>query len=235
MNKGIQIVLLVLVFIACAAGGYFLGGVIMGAPQVEEVVAETVAAPVEIVEEVVVIPAVPVVESVSAPVRDNSGNYSLDVLAIVHTGDPLEYFLYEDAECYVEKARTTTGKFTSVIPSAASTYYLRVVNVNTGESTDAMPVKGFVKLMMYEKITKSELEKICNSGDYGTAPAKFNHRIASKLVIVTNGINDGERGVASVADVCQKVMMGTWSSVNVEDIEYDSQNRMKKLTLRVNY
>ena len=235
MNKGIQIVLLVLLFIACTAGGYFLGGVIMDAPQVEEVVVETVAAPVEIVEEVVVVPAVPVVESVSSPVRDNSGNYSLDVLATVHTGDPLEYFLYEDAECYVEKARSTTGKFASVAPAAASTYYLRVVNVNTGESTEAVPVKGFVKLMMYEKITKAELEKICKSGDYGTAPAKFNHRIASKLVIGTNGINDGERGVASVADVCQKVMMGTWSSVNVEGIEYDTQNRMKKLTLRVNY
>lgn len=234
MNKGIQIVLLVLMFIACVAGGYFLGGVIMDTPQVEAV-AEPVAAPVEEVVEEVVVPAVPVVESVSSPVRDNSGNYSLDVLATVHTGAPLKYFLYEDAACCIEKAQSTTGKFTSVAPCASSTYYLVVLNVNTGESSEAMPVKGFVKLLMYEKITKSELEKICNSGDYGTAPAKFNHRIASKLVIVTNGINDGERGVASVADVCQKVMMGTWSSVVVEDIEYDIQNRMKKLTLRVNY
>lgn len=234
MGKGLQIILLAVVFAVCGVGGFFLGEVLLSDTQ-EEVVVE--AAPV--VEEPVVdepapaVPAVPEIKEVSVPAYGADRKYSFSVKAEVHTGDALEYVLYGDDACQKEIVRTLDGVFSGIASSHAGTYYLCVVNSVTGETSAVTPVKGFV--FKYDKITKEELERICNSGDYGTAPAKFNHRIVAKLAIVANGIKSDERGVASVADICQKVMMGTWNSISVDEITYDSQNRMKKLTISVNY
>jgi hypothetical protein len=176
-----------------------------------------------------------VIESVSAPVRNVSGNYSFEAKASVPTEDALTYVLFSDEQCSVEVTRNDDGKFDSVAPSQSSCYYLRVLNVMTSEWSETKIVKGFVKQVMYEKITKDELERIANSGDYGTAPKGFSHRFAPGLTIIAKGMNPEERKVQSLSDVCDKIMMGTWSSITVESIDYDSQNRIKKLVFIVNY
>ena len=233
MGKGLQLVLLAVVFAAFGVVGFFLGDILFSEISDKSNVTVIDEPVVEVVEQR--IPAIPVIESISIPVREATGKYSFKVEASVPTGDDLEYILCSDASCLDEVYRSVDGHFVEIAPNMASTYYLQVNNVITGEKTEIVPVKGFVQVIMCEKITKSELEKICNSGDYGVAPPKFNLRIVPKLVIVANGVKSDERGVASIADICQKIMMGTWNSVAVESIEYDSQNRMKKLTLRVNY
>lgn len=221
-----------LLYIVCAAGGFFLQDFVMGAVEVS---AESVQEEVIAVPEVPSVSAVPVVEEVSVPKRMASGKYSFDVTASVPSGDEIIYLVYAEQQCQTEVARSLDGKFAEIPAVASATYYVCVRNLLTNDSSEVSKVSGFVPVTMYDKITKAEIEKICNSGDFGTAPAKFNHRIATGCQIIPKGIKPDERGVSTVADVCQKVMMGIWTSVSAESIEYDSQNRMKKLVLKVNY
>ncbi len=235
MGKGLQIVFLMALFAICGVGGFFLGEFLL--PTVSEEVVETVpvTVPVPVVEEepALPVPAVPQLGDVSTPEYGADKKYGFTVKAQVHTADALDYILYSDAACQKEVTRNRDGVFAGLSSNSAGTYYLRVVNTVTDESTVAVPVKGF--LFKYDKISKTELEQICNSGDFASAPPKFNHRISSKLVITSRGIKENERGVASVADICQKVMMNTWQSITVEHIGYDSQYRMNKLVINVNY
>ena len=109
-------------------------------------------------------------------------------------------------------------------------------NISTGEWSDVLPVDGFVQLIMYEKITKAELEDLINvKRDYSMAPKDFKKRTSPSLQIIVNGANENERGVSDVADICMKTFNGVWASVVVEGVAYDSQNRLHKLTIRVNY
>lgn len=233
MGKGLQIALVALLYIVCAVGGYFLHDVVMVSSESDDVpvVVEDVAAEVE----VPVVDAVPVIGDISAPKRGASGKYSFSVVATVPTEDRLLYVLYSDQECQKEVAQSLDGIFDGLPAVASAKYYVRVQNLATDDLSEVVKVSGFVPVTMYEKITKEEIEKVCNSGDY-TATTKLNTRIANGCQIVAQGMNSDERGVSTVADVCNKVMMGTWKSVTVAaPIEYDSQNRMKKLVLRVNY
>lgn len=234
MGKGLQIVFLTALFVICGVGGFFLGEFIL--PDVSEEVAEAapvVQTPVVEVETVPTVPAVPQLDNVSTPEYGTDRKYSFTAKAQVSTGDALDYVLYSDETCQKEVARNRDGVFAGLVSNSAGTYYLRVVNTVTDESTAAVPVKGFV--FKYDKISKTELEKICNSGDFTSAPPKFNHRVSSKLVITTKGMKEDERGVASIADICHKVEMNKWQSIAVEHIGYDSQYRMNKLVINVNY
>ena len=233
MVKGLQIALMALLYIVCAVGGFFLQDIVMGEPVLVEVPAQeevVVEAPAE-----PVISAVPVIGEISTPKRQATGKYNFSMSASVPTGDELIYIVYLDNECLTEVAKSLDGKFDALPGVASAKYFVRVQNLTTKDVSEVKEVSGFVPLTMYEKITKAEIERICNSGDFGTAPAKFNHRIAPGCQIIPQGINPDERGVSTVADVCQKVMMDKWMSVTAENIEYDSQNRMKKLVLKVNY
>ena len=221
-----------LLYVVCAAGGYFLQGVVMGERAVESAY---VPEDVEDEPEVPAVSPVPVIENVSEPKHAAAGKYSFTVSASVPTGDQLLYAVYTEQDCLNEVAKTLDGKFENIPGVQSATYYVRVHNLSTDDRSEVMPVKGFVQLIMYEKITKSEIERICNSGDFQTAPAKLNLRIATGCQIIPQGMSSEERGVSTIADVCLKVKSEKWKSVTAESIEYDSQNRMKKLVLKVNY
>lgn len=229
MGRGLQITFVVLLYFVCAAGGYFLHDVVMDNLPAGDFYSQ------EDVIETPEVSAVPVIGDVTAPKRMASGKYAFSVSASVPTGDELIYAVYSEAECLTEVAKSLDGKFDEIPAVPSATYHVRVQNLSTKDNSEVVAVSGFVPLVMYEKITKAEIERICNSGDFGTAPQKFNHRIANGCQIIPQGINPDERGVSTVADVCGKIQIGMWKSVTAETIEYDAQNRMKKLVLKVNY
>lgn len=233
MGKGLQIVLLAVLFAGCAAGGWFLQGAVMGDGDVQE--EPEVKTVIEVKPTVPEADCIPVISEVTAPKREADGRFSFSVTSSVASGDDLLYVLYGDKDCTVEVAKELQGNFNGIAPTASQTYWLKVQNMASGDWSTVTEVKGFVQLVMYEKITAAELEQICNSGDYGTASPNFSKRISSKFSIISRGMKPEENPVSTVGDICSKVAMGIWRSVSVENITYDSQNRMKELTLRVNY
>lgn len=235
MNKGLQIFLLVCVFLISAAVGFVLEQILLeGEAAHQEVV---------IVEPEVVIPqdtvsTIPVIliDAVKVPVREANGNFSFSAQAEVESGQQLKYALYKDEACMELVTENLSGNFYDVPPVSSAVYYLRAQNLVTGDWSDILPVNGFVQLVMYVKITKAELENLINvQKDYTMAPKDFKKRTSPTFTVVVNGANENERGVSDIADICMKTLNGIWSSVVVEDLDYDRQNRLQKLTIRVNY
>lgn len=231
MNKGLQIFLLIVVFLVSGVAGFFLENILL--EQNKEVIEE----PAPIVPQVT-LSSIPVIleDSITAPERNANGNFNFSVQAEVETSHQLKYALYKDETCTELAVENLSGAFADVPPVASRIYYLRVQNISTGEWSDVLPVDGFVQLIMYEKITKAELEDLINvKRDYSMAPKDFKKRTSPSFQIIVNGANENERGVSDVADICMKTFNGVWSSVVVEGVAYDRQNRLDKLTIRVNY
>lgn len=240
MSKGLKIVSVCLEFAAFAAVGYFLGGIFLSDrtfDKVEYTEPEPLAeAPVE---EIVPLSTVPVLlaEDISAPLRGSDGKYSFKAYAAVESGDSLEYILFSDAECTKQIASNGTGSFNNVPSSVSQTYYLCAQNVVTGDFSELIPVSGFVKVAMYERITKEELHRIINiEQTYEATPKGFSHRFAPSCKFVLNGAKPEDASLASIDEFCSKVMFRHWESVTIHDgIEYDSENRITKLVMTVNY
>ena len=235
MNKSLQLFFAGVVFLVSGAIGFVLENILLeNDKEVVEVLVEE--------EETVVVQELPstipciLPGSVTTPGRDGNGNFSFSVKAEVESGHQLKYALYKDAACAELVSENLSGSFTNVLPLSSKTYYLRVQNLGTGDWSDVIPVTGFVELQMYQKITKAELENLINvQKDYSMTPKDFKYRIAPSFAIVANGVNENERGVSDLADICMKTYNGVWTSVVIENITYDRQNRLQKLTIRVNY
>ena len=236
MNKGLHIVLLGLLFLVSGAVGYIIEDLLLEKKNtVDTAVQEIVADPVALQDTVSTVPVI-VQDGIAAPKRAESGKYGFSVQASVESAHKLKYFLYSDEACTQEVASNLSGAFADIPAAASRTYYVRVQNVATGDLSEVIPVEGFVQLVMYQKITKAELEKLINvDKDWGAAPKGFSARIATPLSLHVSGLKQGERGVAKVDDICLKVYNEVWSSVVVENIGYDSQGRMNKLAIKVNY
>lgn len=239
MNKTLQIFLLIMLFGASCVGGYFLGEILLGEMSIKVVTPEP--QPVEIVEEIVVEPEVtystqPSIVDISIPKRESNGTYSFTIVADVESKDTLKYELYKDDAYTTQVTSNLDGVFTNIASSSTSTYYVSVVNLQTEEYVRC-EVSGFLYVHMYQKITKTELEKLVNvDRDWSAAPKGFSSRIAPGLKIEIEGLKaDEQLQVSNLAEICNKTLFNTWSSVDVLKMSYDGQGRLQHLKIKVNY
>ena len=176
--KNTQILILVLVFVACGVCGYFLGGLVLEGTDNE---------PVPVVEEALpVLSTIPVFEAPETiqPVK-NGKTYNLKVTTSVESGDPVAYVLYEDIDCKKEVGRNDNGEFTGISGVQGGTYYVKAQNKNTTEWTEAVAISGFDIIRdPVKKITVEELEAMLNINR--EASSEITSRAYSKLNIVSN-------------------------------------------------
>ena len=187
MKSYIKIVLLVLLFPTCSVGGYFIGkiinefqfnvteeevflseSVVNVTPEqdkVTDVVDSVVTSEVNEIEEATPVVFIPEIISVTSPVRDAAGKYSFEVKAVSADEAPLNYVLYSDKECTKLALHQNSNIFNGVEPTGSGTYYLVVINAISGQPSEVKTIKGFTRLVMYEKVKKEDLQAICNSGD----------------------------------------------------------------------
>jgi hypothetical protein len=199
MNRGIQIVLLVLLFIVCGAVGYFVGGMLSSdEPEVvtttvlkEEVVEKT---EVEVAEEPKVEHSTkPEITNTPTP-KLNSDNktYRLVVEAIVESGDELSYYITTGNHDDIV-AESENGIFEKLPHSSNGEYQVWVKNTATGQ-VDTCVVDGFVEKKTKPSIvalTTSELNNaLKNATDDNTVPthiySRF-HRNKQKVINAANG------------------------------------------------
>jgi hypothetical protein len=161
----------------------------------------------ETISPVSTIPVVSVGDN--APVRLKNGTYSYKVQATVESGDSLVYILFADEACNAEIQRSSDGSFKGVQPTETGIYYLCVQNFVTKECSPVIPVKGFEKpkLIMYQKITKEELNNIINvAKSYTAAPKGFSHRMSPSFKIIVNAAKAGDGNVSTIDEICSRVM-----------------------------
>lgn len=194
MNRGIQIVLLVLLFIVCGAVGYFVGGVLNSdEPQIAtptpvqplEVVVEPVAAAAE--EAVIALSTTPEITNASAPAKNSDNKtYSLVVNAIVESGDELSYYITPDGNHNVIVAESMDGRFDKLPHSSNGKYLVWVKNLATGE-TSYRPVTGFNEIKIKPSVvalTSSELNQSLSGTTDGSVPTNISSRFSSKQKVV---------------------------------------------------
>ena len=201
MNKGLQIFLLTLLFLACCAGGYFVGDVVFSQPKatttnvitVQEVV-EPIEEPEPAVEEPV---GIPVIVATSAPVWNSSKkSYSLTVEATVDTDDYLRYEIIDINSLEPIVEGNFEGKFEGIAPSESGKYIVVVTNIGKKQSTEQL-VEGFNKVEAPKPtitpLTAAELTQAINSTDDGLVPSHIASKFGSRQKVVVlsgSGAND---------------------------------------------
>lgn len=191
MNKGIQIVSLILLFSVCGAVGYFIGGVFdkkelqtdnVVVSEVEEVLVapEVIEAPV--VPEVI-LSTKPEITNSPTPVKNKDNKtYSLIVEASVESGDRLEYYITKDDKGNERVDTNDDGKFNTLSHSSNGKYHVWVENTETRER-DYCEVIGFDPIKVKPNIvplTKEEINQSLNSTTDGLVPVHFINRFGSK-------------------------------------------------------
>lgn len=243
MGKGVRISLVCLEFMACVAGGYFIGEMFLPDIVITKVDVSAEAMPVEQapVEEVVVLSPVPVLleEGISKPVLGKDGKYSFDVVATVESRDTLAYILYADAECEKMVTVNEDGKFAGVPPTLSQTYYVCAMNISTGDYSDLIELKGFVQpqpqIQKVQKITESELHNIFQNGIMAVDKG-FNRRLAGGFKIIVTNARPGDNIPDRPQDVYGKLLNQMWKSVSIaEPLKYDEENKLTRLVLTVVY
>ena len=233
MNKGTQIFLLIVLFAASVAGGYFLEEVVMGEGSSKS--RKTV-----VVEPEVVLSPIPDSLTWTAPKKAKSGKYSLTASAYVESGDILMYHLYEDKECKRAYASNYDGEFSEIPGTASQTYYLVVQNYDTGDLSEVKPITGFVKEAQYDKVPLAELQSIINSGSWANAPESYlkGGRIhPTKFSLKPFGLDPEKdvRNPASLSDVCTKIRTKWWASAKLANPVYNGQGQLISIEVYVTY
>lgn len=171
MNKGIQIVSLILLFSVCGAVGYFIGGVFdkkelqtdnVVVPEVAEVLVapEVIEAPV--VPEVI-LSTKPEITNSPTPVKNKDNKtYSLIVAASVESGDRLEYYITKDDKGNERVATNDDGKFNTLSHSSNGKYHVWVENTETNERNHC-EVVGFDPIKVIPNIVPLKAEEINKS------------------------------------------------------------------------
>lgn len=242
MGKGVRISLVCLEFMACVAGGYFIGEMFLpDFKLIKQSVAEVVEEPVPVAEEVVVLSPVPVLleEGISKPLLGKDGKYSFDVVATVESRDTLAYILYADAECEKTVTVNEDGKFAGIPPTLSQTYYVCAMNISTGDYSDLIELKGFVQpqpqIQKEQKITESELYNLFQNGPMATDKG-FNRRLASEFKLNVINARPGDNIPDRPQDVYGKLLNQMWKSVSIaEPLKYDEENKLTRLVLTVVY
>lgn len=233
MNKGTQIFLLIVLFAASVAGGYFLEEVVMGKDSSKSRKAV-------VVEPEVVLSPIPDSLTWTAPKKAKSGKYSFTASAFVEADAILMYHLYEDKECKRAYASNYDGEFSEIPGTASQTYYLVVQNYDTGDLSEVKPITGFVKEAQYDKIPLAELQSIINSGSWTNAPDSYlkGGRIAPNFSIKVIGLDsarDARSKPVTLADVCVKIGYKTWKEARLANPVYNRQGQLTSIDVYVTY
>lgn len=257
MNKGVKILILLLVFIGSTAIGYILpiphsvqskvadiiGTIVKEEPQ-QPVTTKQVGT---IAEPTIVTPpveAAPVVEEPQVVIsvdnvtvyglRKNNDtdklSYSCYIKATYPEGSKVQYIAYysQNGE---EKSRTSSSStIRGLAPVDSGTYEFVVKDLNTGIESPRFAKKGFDKV---RKMSREKLENILNNRESLTSD--FYHYIVNNVKINTVSIFKSE-GYENVAPTCcdhifNGVKYSSWVVKLSEQPKYNSDNRITEFSI----
>lgn len=231
MNKSSQIFLLIVVFAACVAGGYFIGEAVLDdSPSKDRERDVETQRPV--------VSSIPKILDTS-PVSGKGEKYSFSVYAYVDSEDPMIYSLFSDEDCLKKVVENYDGEFKDVPGTASQTYYLQVKNLKTDEVSETFPVNGFAKsIPKVKKITVTELDNIINTQkNWNAAPDDYKSRLAAGFkpkILGTDPAREARQAM-SLGDVCMKIANEDWSYVRISNPRYNGQDQLTSVDIYVNY
>lgn len=241
MNSHSSALGLVITAVISFAAGFFGAGFLplnktAGPAPANPTTVESPAAPV--IQQPTAADATPAITEVSEPVFDSkNGTYSFHVVAKTQSGDDIIYKLFSKKNAMISS--NGDGLFLDVKPTPDGVYYVQAVNAGKEELATALhPVSGFeVKEVAVAKVSKSDLTAKLNTGSYEKSFSGAWERtyLAPGCKFTFTGIRDGERHPSDIGDICRRINMNAWASVNVTSLSYDALNHITGVTIAVNY
>ena len=243
MNKGIQIVSLILLFSVCGAVGYFIGGVfdkkeLQTDNEVGSGVAEVSVTP-EVIEPPVVpediLSTKPEITNSPTPVKNKDNKtYSLIVKASVEREDRLVYYITKDDKGDDRVATSDDGEFNTLSHSSNGKYYVWVENTETCER-DHRVVSGFDPIKVkpnIEPLTARDINEYLNSTTDGFVPEKISNQFGPKHSVIN--VDDGTQ----LYDDFNFLWLDTYSAkrkiYEVVDVKVDqSTNKLTEIRVKV--
>ena len=221
MRKGLQIVLLAVLFAASGVAGYFVGKFVFKKPD------QPPPPPIR--------SSIPEYQSISERKKDSRGQYEFNAEYSTETGDRLTYSLYIDADCLNHKFSNNDGRFISVPGTESGTYYLKVTNISTGDASVVRPVDGFNKVNLIEKLSEEDLYLIMREGIQNAEPYT-NQRISPKHSLIVTNLRDDDNNPEHIKNVYSRLRTQNWEDVKIVSTpKYDSENRLTILEIEVIY
>lgn len=242
MNKGIQIVSLILLFSVCGAVGYFIGGVFDKKELQPDNVVVSEVAEVPAVQEVIETPVVPEVirstipeiKSISSPTKNSyNKTYSLVVDASVESGDRLEYYITKDDKGNEIVATSDDGTFNTLSHSSNGKYYVWVENTETRERYHRV-VSGFNPIKVKPNIvplTDREINESINSTTDGFVPEEISNKFGPKHRVINV---DDEKLLYDDFSVLWNNTFAGCNKYEVVDVKVDqSTNMLTEIRVKV--
>lgn len=244
MNKGIQIVSLILLFSVCGAVGYFIGGVFDKKElQPDNVVVSEVAkvpvapdvAEVSVVPEAEVIRStIPEIKSISSPTKNSDNKtYRLIVKASVESGHKLEYYITKDDKGDDLVATSDDGEFNTLPHSSNGKYHVWVENTETCERYHRV-VSGFDPIKVIPNIvplTAREINESINSTTDGFVPEKISDKFGPKHRVVND---DNDKFLYDDFSVLWNNTFVGCNKYEVVDVTLDDQsNKLVEIRVKV--
>lgn len=172
-------------------------------------------------------PVAPEINTITSPAyNEDTKRYTFTVSA---SGSNLKYNLWANST----KIKTQDNGIFIVDGLDWGSYSVYVTDTRTGMRSKKRTVPGCLKL--FNKLTQSEIQNAFNSGDYQEGDKlDFSHCLRG-CKFTFNGLKPSEETPSSYSEIFNRIGLGTWRSVTVWSIQHDSQNRVKKMSITVNY
>lgn len=172
--------------------------------------------------------AEPEITGITAPVYDEkTKHYSFTVSA---TGSNLKYIL-----CRSNGAKLRTQDNGNFVVDALEygSYSVYVSDTVTGKDSEKETVSGCLKI--FNRLTHADIQNAFNSGDYQQGDRlDFGHCLRG-CKFKFEGLNASEEAPGSYSEIFNRIGLGTWRSVRVSSVVYDSQNRVKSMSITIIY
>lgn len=173
--------------------------------------------------------SVPKILNITTPALKN-GKYVVEIAAEVKRGR-LSYEIRKEPG-YELVNSNNSGKFEDVPYSESGMYRIEVINLDDPQYKDYTIINGFDKpaneLPKITKISSDDIERYLNNKDIAT----LNKSCRNARITIVNPEDAGQTP-ADCNGVVLNLRMEVWSRVEVEQVNYNSQNYVTSIKLRV--
>lgn len=133
-------------------------------------------------------------------------------------------------------AESKDGSFERIPPSKADggIYLIKIVDTKNDSVLCDLTKDGFLPVKKVgRKLSVAELQKLIDSSDESLIGNGENPYLSPDYTINYNGLSNEEHQPSNLADVVEKLEMGTWIRVKVESLTYDDTKHIKSITLNI--
>ena len=188
---------------------------------------------------IVIDPSDPTTVSVSEPVFNDDGTYSVDVEALnLPRGIKCVYVMLSHFDRQ-ELQRNKDGHFTGIpfCEDDGHSYDFAVVNSKT-DTMLCVPVEqtGFIKQGVVkedERLTGEQLQHLIDTRDASLNGVGESDYLAPDYKLAFTGLSPDEKEPQSWSELFDILDFKIWSGVTVEKVGYDDKNRVNAVTLKI--